>query len=47
MEGARQEGRQEGHREGQNMVLELVRQGYSAEQIEAKLAAIKSGGTNK
>jgi hypothetical protein len=25
------------------MVLELIREGYSAEQIEAKLAAVKSG----
>ncbi|MDR1025355.1 MAG: hypothetical protein LBL56_06460 [Treponema sp.] len=35
----REEGREEGRTEGQNMVLELVRQGYSAEQIEARLAA--------
>jgi SOS response regulatory protein OraA/RecX len=34
--------REEGREEGQNAVLELVRQGFSAEQIEAKLAAIKS-----
>jgi hypothetical protein len=32
------ESREEGRVEGQNAVLELVRQGYSAEQIEAKLA---------
>jgi hypothetical protein len=31
----------EGRNEGQNMVLELVRQGYTAEQIEAKLAQPK------
>ncbi|GHU67885.1 hypothetical protein FACS189447_10320 [Spirochaetia bacterium] len=30
-------GRNEGRNEGQNMVLELVKQGYTAEQIEAKL----------
>jgi hypothetical protein len=34
----REEGREEGRTEGQNIVLELVRQGYSAEQIEARLA---------
>jgi hypothetical protein len=39
------EGRTEGRMEGQNMVLELVRQGYSAEQIEARLAAGESAGT--
>jgi predicted transposase YdaD len=38
----REEGREEGKEEGQNIVLDLMRQGYSAEQIEAKLAAIKS-----
>jgi hypothetical protein len=38
----RKEGREEGREEGQNMVLELMKGGYSAEQIEAKLAA---GGT--
>jgi hypothetical protein len=27
------------------MVLELVKQGYSVEQIEAKLAAVKSDRT--
>jgi hypothetical protein len=43
MEG-RTEGRMEGRTEGQNMVLELVRQGYSAEQIEARLAAGESAG---
>jgi predicted transposase/invertase (TIGR01784 family) len=43
LEKGHKEGRTEGRTEGQNMVLELVRQGYTAEQIEAKLAAIKSG----
>jgi predicted transposase YdaD len=43
MEG-RTEGRTEGREEGQNMVLELVRQGYSAEQIEARLAASGESG---
>jgi flagellar biosynthesis/type III secretory pathway protein FliH len=38
-----EEGMEEGLEEGQNMVLELMREGYSAEQIEAKLAAVKSG----
>jgi hypothetical protein len=37
--------REEGREEGQNAVLELVRQGYSAEQIEAKLAADESSRT--
>jgi hypothetical protein len=40
-----EEGRTEGWTEGQNMVLELVRQGYSVEQIEARLAAGESGRT--
>jgi hypothetical protein len=40
-----EEGREEGMEKGQNMVLELVKQGYSVEQIEAKLAAIKSDRT--
>jgi hypothetical protein len=39
------EGKGKSREEGQNMVLELVKQGYSAEQIEAKLAAAKSDGT--
>jgi hypothetical protein len=39
-----EEGREEGREEGQNMVLELMRQGYSAGQIEAKLAAVKPDG---
>ncbi|GHV89407.1 hypothetical protein AGMMS50267_17670 [Spirochaetia bacterium] len=37
-EGLR-EGKREGKREGQNDVLELMKQGYTAEQIETKLAA--------
>jgi hypothetical protein len=41
----REEGRDEGREECRNMVLELVRQGYSAEQIEAKLAAGESSRT--
>jgi hypothetical protein len=36
-EEAWKEGRKEGREEGQNVVLELVKQGYTAEQIEAKL----------
>jgi predicted transposase/invertase (TIGR01784 family) len=47
--GALQKGLEQGHKEGrtegQNMILELVRQGYTAEQIVAKLAAMKSGNT--
>ncbi|MDR1445221.1 MAG: Rpn family recombination-promoting nuclease/putative transposase [Treponema sp.] len=39
LEQGRMEGQREGRMEGQNVVLELVRRGYSAEQIEAKLAA--------
>jgi hypothetical protein len=41
----KEEGREEGMEKGQNMVLEPVKQGYSAEQIEAKLAAVKSDRT--
>jgi flagellar biosynthesis/type III secretory pathway protein FliH len=52
IQGAHQEGLVKGLEKGlvkglvkgQNMVLELMKAGYSAEQIEAKLAAIKSGG---
>jgi hypothetical protein len=43
LEEGREEGREEGLEQGQNMVLDLMREGYSAEQIEAKLAAVKSG----
>jgi hypothetical protein len=32
---------EEGREEGQNMVLEFMKQGYTAEQIEEKLAALK------
>jgi hypothetical protein len=44
-EEGRDEGREEGVEEGQNMILELMKQGYSAEQIEAILAEGKSAGT--
>jgi hypothetical protein len=37
-EEGRMEGWTEGRTEGQNMVLDLVRQGYTAEQIEARLS---------
>jgi predicted transposase/invertase (TIGR01784 family) len=43
IQGAHQKGLEKGLEKGQNMVLELMRAGYSAEQIEAELAAIKSG----
>jgi hypothetical protein len=33
--------KEEGREEGQNMVLELVKQGYSAQRIEEELAAAK------
>ncbi|GHU16730.1 hypothetical protein FACS1894163_06620 [Spirochaetia bacterium] len=33
------EGKMEGLAEGENKVLELVRQGYTAEQIEAELSS--------
>jgi hypothetical protein len=36
---------EEGREEGQNMVLELLEQGYTPEQIKTKLAAIKTAGT--
>ncbi|MDR1949740.1 MAG: hypothetical protein LBQ38_10130 [Spirochaetaceae bacterium] len=36
---------EEGREEGQNMVLELLEQGYAPEQIRAKLAAIKTSST--
>jgi hypothetical protein len=39
----RGEGREEGRKEGRNAVLELVKQGYTAEQIEAKLASDTAG----
>jgi hypothetical protein len=41
-----EEGREEGLEEGQNMILKLMRQGYSVEQIEAELAAIKPAGSD-
>jgi predicted transposase/invertase (TIGR01784 family) len=40
---ARQEGEQKGRQEGENKVLELMEQGYTAAQIKAKLAAAKKG----
>jgi flagellar biosynthesis/type III secretory pathway protein FliH len=39
----REEGLAEGREEVQNLVLELMEQGYTAEQIKAKLAALNSG----
>ncbi|GHU15326.1 hypothetical protein FACS1894163_01640 [Spirochaetia bacterium] len=36
----REEAREEGREEGQNAVLELVRQGYTIEQIEASLSSV-------
>jgi predicted transposase YdaD len=38
-EEGREEGREEGKEEGQDMVLDLLDQGYTPEQIRAKLAA--------
>jgi predicted transposase YdaD len=38
----KEEGREEGREEGQTMVLELVEQGYTPEQIRARLAADKA-----
>jgi hypothetical protein len=38
----REEGMEKGLEKGQNMILELVRQGLTAEQIEAKLAEEKN-----
>jgi predicted transposase/invertase (TIGR01784 family) len=37
MNYARNEGREEGMEKGRNQILELMRQGYTTEQIEAKL----------
>jgi flagellar biosynthesis/type III secretory pathway protein FliH len=37
------EGKAEGREEVQNMVLELMEQGYTAGQIKEKLAALKVG----
>jgi hypothetical protein len=39
-----EEGRMEGLIEGQNMVLDLLRQGYTAEQVEARLAELRAPG---
>ncbi|MDR2784644.1 MAG: hypothetical protein LBB83_01890, partial [Treponema sp.] len=38
--------REEGREEGQHMVLELVKQGYTAEEIEAKLSEAPQAGNN-
>jgi hypothetical protein len=43
-EEALERGREKGREEGQSMVLELIKQGYSIEQIEARLAALKPEG---
>jgi predicted transposase/invertase (TIGR01784 family) len=40
---AKREGNREGKREGRNEVLELMEQGYTAEQIKAKLSANGKG----
>ncbi|MDR1626260.1 MAG: hypothetical protein LBT33_06930 [Spirochaetia bacterium] len=34
--------REEGREEGQNLVVELLDQGYTLEQVKAKLAAMKA-----
>jgi hypothetical protein len=39
-----EEGKEEGREEGQNIVLELMEQGYTAGQIKEKLAAIQADG---
>ncbi|MDR0388975.1 MAG: hypothetical protein LBH73_02795 [Spirochaetaceae bacterium] len=44
-EKGREEGREIGREEGENTVLELMEQGYTAEQIRLKLAAVKSDRT--
>jgi predicted transposase YdaD len=41
-EEGREEGLQEGREEGQDLVLELLDQGYTAEQIRSVLAAAKA-----
>jgi hypothetical protein len=41
---SKEEGREEGREEGQKNILDLVRQGYTAEQIEAMLASRSSDG---
>jgi hypothetical protein len=40
-----EEGMEKGMEKGQNMVLALLEQGYTPEQIKAKLAATKTAGT--
>ncbi|MDR2305225.1 MAG: Rpn family recombination-promoting nuclease/putative transposase [Treponema sp.] len=42
-----EKGMEKGMEEGRNMVLELMKQGYSVDQIEAKLAADKTGTAGK
>jgi flagellar biosynthesis/type III secretory pathway protein FliH len=45
LERGLERGREEGREKGQNIVLELIRQGYSVEQIEARLAVGESSRT--
>jgi hypothetical protein len=45
IQGALQKGRKEGREEGQNMILELVKQGCSVDYIEALLAGGKPDRT--
>jgi flagellar biosynthesis/type III secretory pathway protein FliH len=42
MEKGREEGWEKGREEGQNMVFELLDQGYTPEQIRARLAAART-----
>jgi hypothetical protein len=42
----REEGIEEGIEKGQNMVLELMDEGYSPEDIRARLATLQSGVQN-
>jgi flagellar biosynthesis/type III secretory pathway protein FliH len=43
-EEALEEGREEGMKKGRNQILELVKQGYTPEQIEAKLTEESRNG---
>jgi hypothetical protein len=45
LEQGLERGLERGREEGQNIVLELIRQGYSVEQIEARLAVGESSRT--
>jgi SOS response regulatory protein OraA/RecX len=45
-EEAREEGREEGREEERKTILDLVRQGYTPEQIEAMLASRPTNGLN-